>query len=125
VTKLVKPEGTVWAMTDGDEAGMRCAGSIFVYVGSERLVRYVNQRKASSRPIGRRMKSSGPLVRATKKAAYRMSQLVRLLERDEPARRTTRLPRLEIVPIEQSDPKGSLWLCLNPPPRHIRGSGCA
>jgi DNA primase len=40
IVKLVRPEGTVWVLTDGDDAGRRCAGSIFVCVGSERLVRY-------------------------------------------------------------------------------------
>jgi DNA primase len=41
IVKLVQPEGTVWVLTDGDDAGRRCAGSVFVLVGSERLVRFV------------------------------------------------------------------------------------
>jgi DNA primase len=41
ITKLVKPKGSVWVMTDGDDAGRRCAGNVFVAVGAERLVRYV------------------------------------------------------------------------------------
>jgi DNA primase len=41
IRQKVIEDGTVWVMTDGDDAGRRCAGSIFVQVGPERLVRYV------------------------------------------------------------------------------------
>jgi hypothetical protein len=34
-------DGTVWVMTDGDDAGRRCAGNVFVQIGAERIVRYV------------------------------------------------------------------------------------
>jgi DNA primase len=40
VAKVAR-DGTLWVMTDGDDAGRRCAGSLFVQVGAERLVRYV------------------------------------------------------------------------------------
>ena len=44
IAKLVKPKGFVWVMTDGDDAGRKCAGSVFVSVGSERVVKYVKLR---------------------------------------------------------------------------------
>lgn len=41
IVDLVKPDGKVWALSDGDDAGVRCATSIFLKVAPHRLVRWV------------------------------------------------------------------------------------
>jgi DNA primase len=41
IVSLVKPDGQVWAMTDGDPAGERCAASILTRVAQYRLTRWV------------------------------------------------------------------------------------
>lgn len=41
IVSLVKPDGQVWAMTDGDPAGERCATAILARVAQHRLVRWV------------------------------------------------------------------------------------
>ena len=41
IGSLVKPDGQVWAMTDGDPAGERCAKGILTRVAQHRLVRWV------------------------------------------------------------------------------------
>lgn len=41
IVSLVKPDGQVWAMTDGDPAGERCAASILTRVAQHRLTRWV------------------------------------------------------------------------------------
>lgn len=41
IVSLVKPDGQVWALTDGDPAGERCAASIMTRVAPHRLVRWV------------------------------------------------------------------------------------
>lgn len=41
ITNLVSPEGRVFVITDGDEAGERCAGEVFREVGSSRFVKWV------------------------------------------------------------------------------------
>jgi DNA primase len=40
IAKIVRPDGLVTILTDGDEAGERCAVSIFVEVASRRRVRW-------------------------------------------------------------------------------------
>jgi DNA primase len=40
IVQLVKPRGSVWVFTDGDDAGRRCALSVFLQVGAYRAVRY-------------------------------------------------------------------------------------
>lgn len=41
IVSLVKPDGQVWAMTDGDPAGERCALNVLSRVAPHRLVRWV------------------------------------------------------------------------------------
>ncbi len=41
IVSLVKPDGQVWALTDGDPAGERCAANIMTRVAPHRLVRWV------------------------------------------------------------------------------------
>lgn len=41
IVSLVKPDGQVWALTDGDPAGGRCATNIMTHVAPHRLVRWV------------------------------------------------------------------------------------
>jgi len=41
IVSLVKPDGQVWALTDGDPAGERCASNILTRVAPHRLVRWV------------------------------------------------------------------------------------
>jgi DNA primase len=38
---LVEPNGCVWIFTDGDDAGGRCAGSVFLHVAPYRFTRLV------------------------------------------------------------------------------------
>lgn len=38
---LVKPDGSVWLLTDGDEAGVRCAHDVFEKVSPHRSVRWL------------------------------------------------------------------------------------
>ena len=40
-TELVKPEGRVWLLPDGDESGQRCAESVLPQVSPSRFVRWV------------------------------------------------------------------------------------
>ena len=40
IVSLMKPDGQVWAMTDGDSAGERCASGILTRVAPHRLVRW-------------------------------------------------------------------------------------
>jgi hypothetical protein len=83
-------------MTNGDDAGRRCAGNVFVAVGAERLVRYVKLGEGeqptdwSPEDI---LGSFGSVKR--KKAANRMNPLVRHFARDAPPKFTTR--RQEII----------------------------
>jgi len=41
ITRMVSSHGMVWAFTDGDDAGRRCAQSIFAEVGGKHAVRWV------------------------------------------------------------------------------------
>jgi DNA primase len=41
IVKLVEPKGCVWIFTDGDDAGRRCAGSVFLHIADQRFTRYV------------------------------------------------------------------------------------
>jgi DNA primase len=41
IVGLVEPSGSVWAFTDGDDGGERCAGSVLLQVGQHRSVRHV------------------------------------------------------------------------------------
>jgi DNA primase len=42
IVKLVKPDGIIWAMPDGNNAGDHCAHTIFETVAPERCVRWVS-----------------------------------------------------------------------------------
>ncbi len=41
IVDLVEPTGVVWVFADGDEAGKRCAASVFLQIAPERFVRRV------------------------------------------------------------------------------------
>ena len=41
IVDLVKPDGSVWLLTDGDEAGVRCAHDVFEKVSPHRSVRWL------------------------------------------------------------------------------------
>ena len=41
IAKLVADDGHVWAMSDGDEAGERCAEDVFAHVGAHRFIRWI------------------------------------------------------------------------------------
>jgi DNA primase len=41
IVKLVEPTGSLWVFTDGDDAGRRCAASVFFHVGPHRFTRLV------------------------------------------------------------------------------------
>jgi DNA primase len=45
IVSLVKPDGRVWLMPDGNEAGERCAQALFRQVASHRFVRWVKLEK--------------------------------------------------------------------------------
>lgn len=38
IVKLTKPDGRVWVMPDGDDAGFKCAGSVLAQVAPHRLI---------------------------------------------------------------------------------------
>ena len=40
ILNLIEPSGTVWIMTDGDEAGNRCATELFNRIAPHRLIRW-------------------------------------------------------------------------------------
>jgi len=41
IVDLVEPSGSIWAFTDGDNGGERCAASLLIQVGQHRSVRHV------------------------------------------------------------------------------------
>jgi DNA primase len=41
IVDLMKPDGKVWVMPDGDDAGFRCAQSVLERVSPHRFVRWV------------------------------------------------------------------------------------
>ncbi len=41
IVSLVKPDGRVWLMPDGNDAGVHCAHSAFERVAPDRFVRWV------------------------------------------------------------------------------------
>jgi hypothetical protein len=41
IVDLVKPDGTIWLMPDGNEAGVLCAHSVFEEVAPHRCVRWL------------------------------------------------------------------------------------
>jgi hypothetical protein len=45
IVNLVKPDGKVWAIPDGNAAGIRCALSILEKVSPRRFVRWVKLQK--------------------------------------------------------------------------------
>jgi DNA primase len=41
IVNLVTGDGHVWAMSDGDDAGERCAEDVFTHVGAHRFIRWI------------------------------------------------------------------------------------
>lgn len=60
IVDLVHPNGRVWILTDADEAGVRCAHSLFEEIGSKRFCCWV--RLSEGQPTDCRPEELGAML---------------------------------------------------------------